>query len=230
MIYLSVEVVGLACLSGLVDTLKDLSYAVSLLRTGDRIGVVDNSVDPLTSLASSCALACCTVVECNSACLEAGLEYVLSAASYAVDAESVNHVSACLCSANGGLSLANVESVECPRGLKNDSSAVLHYDKSESGILNGELLGIPVAPSVACVLIVVELVEGSTNAILRLVVVHSPEGEVESVGTDVDKGTAALLILVNKYAPCRNCSSTKRCCLCVVNITERAFLSLALEV
>ena len=71
---------------------------------------------------------------------------------------------------------------------------------------------------------------GSSYAILGLVVVRDPKGKVERVGSDIDKGTAALLILVDKYAPCRNCTAANCDSLGVVNVAEGTVLCFLLEI
>ena len=48
--------------------------------------------------------------------------------------------------------------------------------------------------------------------------------------TDVNQRTAALLVFIQEYAPGRNGSAAQRGCLCVIDLTKRAVLSLFLEV
>ena len=78
--------------------------------------------------------------------------------------------------------------------------------------------------------LVVESMVCSTDAVLWLVVIHGPKCEVKSVSSDVDKGTAALLMLVEEYAPCGNCTASQSDSTCVVDITEGAGKSRILEV
>ena len=148
----------------------------------------------------------------------------------AIDTKSVNKVCTCLGSAKSGLSLTNVKRVECPRGLKNDCSAVFHYDKSECRILDSEVIGIPVAPHITLIGILVELVVSSTYTVLGLIVVHSPKSEVKSVSSDVYERTAALLVLVEEHTPVRNCSTTDSRSLSIIYLTENAIVCLGLEV
>ena len=161
--------------------------------------------------------------------IKIGLEHVGTVVADSVDAKSVVHIRTCESSADGGYCLAGIEYIECPGRLKIDGCAVFHYDKSECAILNGELIGIPVAPGVTLVGVLVELVVCGADAVFGLVVLHHPESEVERVSSDVDKRTAALLVLVEEYSPRGNRSSAESGCLCVVNIAECAGVNLGLE-
>src|SRR5699024_6920590 len=62
------------------------------------------------------------------------------------------------------------------------------------------------------------------------VVIHHPKCEVKCVCTDVDEWTATLLILVEEYAPCRNCTSADCVSFCIVYFTELAVLTYSFEV
>ena len=48
--------------------------------------------------------------------------------------------------------------------------------------------------------------------------------------SDVDKGTAALLMLVEEYAPCGNCTASQSNCTSIIDVTECACKSLLLQV
>ncbi len=117
-----------------------------------------------------------------------------------------------------------VEEVKCPRGLEADGRAVLHNYETERGILNRVLIAIPRTESVALSLYgkLIELLVHGAYAVFGLIVVHHPKGKVERVRTDVDKGTAALLVLVQEHAPSGNTAATKSQCSCVIDIAEFA--------
>ena len=67
----------LACLCGCVDTFKNLCYAESLFGKNERIGVVDNSVDPETCFTVSGRFVANAFVECCACALKVGCEGVL---------------------------------------------------------------------------------------------------------------------------------------------------------
>ena len=50
------------------------------------------------------------------------------------------------------------------------------------------------------------------------------------MSTDVDEGTAALFILIEEHAPCRNSTSSYSTSSCEVNVAECAHLGFSLEV
>ena len=65
-----------------------------------------------------------------------------------------------------------------------------------------------------------KLSEGLTYNHFRLIVIHNPKSHIKSVCTDINKRTAALLILVKENAPCGNCSATDSQRFTVVNLTK----------
>ena len=77
--------------------------------------------------------------------------------------------------------------------------------------------------------LVVKRVICSSDAVFGLVIVKRPERQVKSVSSDVDKRTTALLVFVEKNAPCRNCAAAYRRRLGVVDITKGSCLDLSLE-
>ena len=104
MIYSS-EIVDCAGLSGLVDTLKDSCYAVSLLGKNAGGLVVNNGVDPLICLTEGRIVIAVALIESNSAAAEVGRIGILTTLTDAVDANAADQVSACLVAAKNGCSL-----------------------------------------------------------------------------------------------------------------------------
>ena len=144
--------------------------------------------------------------------------------------KSTAHIRACLVAAKICNSLVGVGDIERPARFDGDGSAILHGDEAESRILDGVLRGIPVAPSVAGTLLVAELLIDIAYDHLGLVVVHHPECKIERVGADIDKRTAALLILVEENSPCRNSSAAQRDGAAVIDIAEIAVVARLFEI
>ena len=163
-----VEVEGLTGLSGLVDALEDAGNAEGLLRQNNGILVLSDSLKPVASLSDVCRIIALTVEECSAAAVHVGLEDVLTTVANAVNVNAVIHITAAESTTDGGNCLTVKSGVKSPGGLENDGRAVLHYDEAESGILDGELSGIPRAPAVTLILgsEVVELVICGTYACL----------------------------------------------------------------
>ena len=144
--------------------------------------------------------------------------------------KSAAHIRARLVAAKICNSLVGVGDIERPARFDGDSRAVLHGNETESRILDGVLCGIPIAPCVAGTLLVAELLIDIADNHFWLVVVHHPECEVERVGADIDKRTAALLILVEENAPCRNSSAAQCDGAAVIDIAEIAVVARLLEI
>ena len=144
--------------------------------------------------------------------------------------KSAAHIRARLVTAKICNSLVGVGDIERPARFDGDGRAVLHGDEAESRILDGVLRGIPFAPCVAGALLIPELFVDVADYHLGLVVVHHPKGEVERVGADIDKRTAALLILVEENAPGRNRSAAQCDGAAVINIAEVAVVARLLEI
>ena len=144
--------------------------------------------------------------------------------------KSAAHIRARLVAAEICDSLVGVGDIERPARFNGDSRAVFHGDETESRILDGVLRGIPFAPCVTGALLIPELFVDVADYHLGLVVVHHPKGEVERVGADIDKRTAALLILVEENAPGRNRSAAQCDGAAVINIAEVAVVARLLEI
>ena len=144
--------------------------------------------------------------------------------------KSAAHIRARLVAAEICNSLVGVGDIERPARFDGDGRAVLHGDEAESRILDGILCGIPIAPGVAGTLLIAELLIDIADDHLGLVVIHHPECEIERVGADIDKRTAALLILVEENAPGRNSSAAQRDGAAVIDIAEVAIVARLLEI
>ena len=123
------------------------------------------------------------------------------AETLAIDSQAVVEVGAALGAAQHAGGFLHFQGVQSPSALQHHGSAVLELDKSESRILNGELFRIPGAPGIGGVLGIGQLAVGGADNHLRLIVIHEPEREIQRMGADIDERTAALLILVEEYAP-----------------------------
>ena len=144
------------------------------------------------------------VVESHAARLQVRLGDEGLGVFFTVDAQTAvlaQHIRAALVAAQNGLGLVHVQRVQGPAGLQIDGRAVLHLNEAEGGVLHGEFLGIPRAPSVGGILMIRQLAEGGTRHHGRLVVVHFPQGQIQRVGADIDQGTAALIFRIQKHAP-----------------------------
>ena len=144
--------------------------------------------------------------------------------------KSAAHIRARLVAAEICDGLVGVGNIESPARFDGDSRAVFHGNKTEGRILDSVLRGIPFAPCVAGALLIPELLVDVADYHLGLVVVHHPKGEVERVGADIDKRTAALLILVEENAPGRNRSAAQGDGAAVIDIAEVAVVARLLEI
>ncbi|MNC32610.1 hypothetical protein D3C75_809720 [compost metagenome] len=93
---------------------------------------------------------------------------------FTVDAQALLHVRSAFCTAEHSFGFADIESIQRPAGLKNDSRSVLHRNEADRRVLYREFLRVPRSPGIGGVLAAGQLMIGIAYSIFRFVIVHHP--------------------------------------------------------
>lgn len=94
----------------------------------------------------------------HAARVKVGLQHALHAVDHVVEAQAIEHIRAAQRAGKSRDGLAGFECIERPARFEQDGCAVFHHNEAESAVFHREFGGIPVAPGVARLRLVVELV------------------------------------------------------------------------